>query len=151
MISIRPATVDDIAVSQDLLSQLGYQLDASEVRRRYDVVARSGDHAVMVAVRNEQVIALCHTYARPALDKPPEVVVQALVVDQASRGLGVGKLMMAAAEAWAEDRGFSSVALGSHVSRANAHAFYESLGYRNEATSHQFRKTLKANVVTPRD
>ena len=25
------------------------------------------------------IIALCHVYARPALDKPPEAVVQALV------------------------------------------------------------------------
>jgi GNAT superfamily N-acetyltransferase len=142
MISIRPMTVEDVPVSQDLLSQLGYQLQASEVLRRYHAVAQSADHAVMVAARDGRVIALCHVYARPALDKPPEAVVQALVVDQAARGVGVGKLMMAAAEAWAEDRGFRSVVLGSHVSRSDAHAFYESLGYRNEATSHQFRKPL---------
>jgi GNAT superfamily N-acetyltransferase len=135
-------TASDIPVAQDLLSQLGYGLDLPEVRRRYDIVAGSPDHAITLAAHDGRIVALCHIYARPALDKPPEAVVQALVVDQASRGLGIGKRMMAAAEAWAKDRGFNSIALASHVSRSDAHAFYEALGYRNEATSHQFRKPL---------
>ena len=79
---------------------------------------------------------------RPALDKPPETVVQALVVDQASRDSGVGKIMMIAAEKWAADRGFTSVVLASHMSRSDAHAFYESIGDRREGTSHLFRKTF---------
>lgn len=142
MISIRRMTAVDVPVSQVLLSQLGYQMDVQEVRRRYDAVVQSGDHALMVAEQAGRIIALCHTYARPALDKPPEAVVQALVVDQASRGSGVGKIMMTAAEKWAEDRGFTSVTLASHVSRSDAHAFFESIGYRREGTSHLFRKTL---------
>ena len=142
MISIRRMTAVDVPVSQVLLSQLGYQMDVQEVRRRYDAVVQSGDHALMVAEQGGRIIALCHTYARPALDKPPEAVVQALVVDQASRGSGVGKIMMTAAEKWAEDRGFTSVTLASHVSRSDAHAFFESIGYRREGTSHLFRKTL---------
>jgi GNAT superfamily N-acetyltransferase len=142
MIVIRRMTAQDVPVSQALLSQLGYQLDALEVRRRYNAVAQSGDHTLMVAEQDGCVIALCHAYARPALDKPPEVIVQALVVDQASRGGGVGKIMMAAAETWAADRGFKSVALASHVSRSQAHVFYEAIGYRRAATSHLFRKAL---------
>jgi GNAT superfamily N-acetyltransferase len=142
MISIRPMTAEDVPVAQDLLAQLGYRMDVPEVRRRYEAIIGSEEHAVMVAARDGRVISLCHMYARPAFDKPPEVIVQALVVDQAARGLGVGKLMMAAAEAWAERCGFKSVALASHISRSDAHTFYESLGYRNESTSHQFRRWL---------
>jgi GNAT superfamily N-acetyltransferase len=104
--------------------------------------SQSGDHTLMVAEQDGCVIALCQAYARPALDKLPEVIVQALVVDQASRGGGVGKIMMAAAETWAADRGFKSVALASHVSRSQAHVFYEAIGYRRAATSHLFRKAL---------
>lgn len=143
MISIRRMTSEDVPVSQVLLSQLGYQMDAQEVRRRYDAVTQSGDHALMVAEQGGHIIALCHTYARPALDKPPEAVVQALVVDQAARGSGVGKIMMAAAETWAADHGFKSVALASHVSRSDAHAFYRAIGYQYEATSHLLRKTFR--------
>ena len=135
-------TADDVAASQGLLSQLGYEMDGEEVRRRYHAVVQSADHALMVAEQDGCIVALCHMFARPALDKPPEAVVQALVVDQACRGSGVGRIMMAAAETWAMDRGFRSVGLASHVSRSGAHAFYEALGYRCEATSHLFRKAL---------
>jgi GNAT superfamily N-acetyltransferase len=142
MISIRPMAEKDLPIVQELLSQLGYPLDGEEVRRRYAAVAGSGDNALVVAEQTGHVIALCHMYARPALDKPPEAIVQALVVDRASRAHGVGKVMMTAAEAWARDRGFMSVALASSVARTDAHAFYEAIGYQRAATSHLFRKAL---------
>jgi ribosomal protein S18 acetylase RimI-like enzyme len=63
-------------------------------------------------------------------------------VDQACRGSGVGKRLMATAETWAAEHGFRSVALASHVSRPASQAFYQSIGYRIEATSHLLRKDL---------
>lgn len=47
MVLIRRMTVEDIPVSKELLAQLGYLMDTQEFRRRYDAVARCGDHAVM--------------------------------------------------------------------------------------------------------
>jgi GNAT superfamily N-acetyltransferase len=140
---IRRMTAEDVPVARALLSQLGYPLDDAELRRRYEAVAVADGHDLMVAEREGRVVALCHLYVRPALDKPPEVVVQALVVDQGARGSGVGKVLMAAAESWAEARGFVSVALASNVVRTEAHAFYEAIGYQRVATSHLFRKTLR--------
>jgi GNAT superfamily N-acetyltransferase len=134
---------DDVVVVQGLLAQLGYPMDVAEVRRRHDAVVRSEDHVLMAGERDGRVIALCHVYARPALDKTPEAVVQALVVDQTVRGSGAGRTMMEAAEAWAAERGFSSVVLASHVSRSGAHLFYEGIGYQREATSHLFRNEFK--------
>jgi GNAT superfamily N-acetyltransferase len=68
--------------------------------------------------------------------------VQALVVDAAERGRGIGGEMLAYAEKWARERGFWSVAVPSQVARTDSHAFYEGLGYRVEATSHLVRKML---------
>ncbi|WP_158930027.1 GNAT family N-acetyltransferase [Acidisphaera sp. S103] len=144
MAKIRLMTADDIDSSQGLLSQLGYPLESSELRRRYDAVARCRDHALFVAEDDGRVVALCHVYARPALDKPPEAIVQALVVDTAARSTGVGKGMMVTAETWARNFGFKSVALGSSVTRSDAHAFYEAIGYERTATSHLFRKDIQA-------
>lgn len=142
MTTVRRMTSDDLLAAQSLLSQLGYPLDFQELQRRFQAVSHTQDHALIAAEQNGQVTALCHIYARPALDKPPEAIVQALVVDRASRGTGIGKVMMAAAEAWARDRGFTSVALSSQITRSEAHSFYEAIGYRVAATSHLFRKTL---------
>jgi GNAT superfamily N-acetyltransferase len=142
MVSIRPMTAGDVPATQELLLQLGYPLSSEELKQRYEAVAGAANHTIMLAEQAGRVVALCHVYARPALDKPPEAIVQALVVDRASRGSGMGKIMMMAVETWARDRGFTSVALTSSVTRAEAHAFYEAIGYQRAATSHMFRKHL---------
>jgi ribosomal protein S18 acetylase RimI-like enzyme len=68
--------------------------------------------------------------------------VQALVVDQACRGEAVGRIMMAAAESWARDRAFMSVALATDIGRSAAHTFYKRLGYQCLASSTLFRNDL---------
>lgn len=141
MPTIRPARPADLGAVRSLLQQLGYPLDEAEVRRRHDAVATAPGHAMMVAELDGRIVALCHMFERPALEKPPEVVVQALVVDATCRGTGVGNQMMAAAEAWGLARGMRSVCLSSDVSRDDAHAFYEARGYRRAGTSHWFRMT----------
>jgi len=141
-ITVRQAAIGDLPAARRLLDQLGYAVAADELDRRFAIVSAAADHAMFVAEREGSVVALCHLYARPALDKPPEIIVQALVVDQACRGAGVGRLMMGVAESWAREHGFGSVALASSLPRAAAHAFYEAIGYHRTATSHLFRKTL---------
>ena len=141
-IAIREMGPADISAGRLLLSQLGYDSTLQEVKRRYDAIREKQDHAVLVGEQDGRVVALLHLYERPAFDKPPEVIVQALVVDQNWRGTGVGKSMMNMAERWAADRRFSSVALTSSVSRSDAHSFYNRIGYKVEATSHLFRNNL---------
>jgi len=84
-IAIREMGPTDIAVCRLLLSQLGYDLNLQEVKRRYEAIKEMQDHAVFVGEQDGQVVALLHLYERPAFDKPPEVIVQALVVDQYRR------------------------------------------------------------------
>ena len=140
--TIREMGAMDITVCRFLLSQLGYDLSLQEMKRRYDAIKQKQDHAIFVGEQDGQVVGLLHLYERPAFDKPPEVIVQALVVDRNCRGTGVGKKMMNMAERWALDRGFSSVALTSRVSRSDAHSFYNRIGYKVEATSHLFRNSF---------
>jgi len=139
---IRPATADDLPAIQILLRQLGYDLTAAETRRRFQRVASAPGHCLLIAARDGRIAGLLHAYARPALDKPTEAIVQALVVDADARGGGIGRRLMAAAEAWGHAQGFASVALASSIHRDGAHAFYEAIGYTRFATSHLFRKTL---------
>ena len=137
----------DIPAARMLLSQLGYELNTNEVERCYNAVRERGDHAVFVAEEDGRIIGFLHLYERPAFDKPPEVIVQAIVVDQSLRGAGIGKTIMSMAERWALERGFSSIALTSNISRSGAHSFYNRLGYKIEATSHLLRKQLEGQSV----
>ena len=139
---VRPMAEADVAAGRLLLDQLGYDLTATEMRRRYAVIANTTGHAILVAECEARPVGLVHLYVRPALDKPPEVMVQAIVIDAAHRSKGIGKILMSAAESWASERGYNSVALYSNLSRSGAHSFYETLGYQLIATSHLFRREL---------
>ena len=132
---VRPMAEADIAAGRLLLDQLGYDLTATEMRRRYAVIANTTGHAILVAECEARPVGLVHLYVRPALDKPPEVMVQAIVIDAAHRSKGIGKILMSAAESWASERGYDSVALHSNVSRSGAHLFCETLVYQLIATN----------------
>jgi GNAT superfamily N-acetyltransferase len=83
-----------------------------------------------------------HAFFRPALEKPPEVVVEALVVEAAQRSRGVGERLMAEAEVFARRFPNASVSLYSGTQRIDAHLFYERLGYIRSGTSALMRKKL---------
>jgi GNAT superfamily N-acetyltransferase len=140
---VRPMTTADLEAVRPLLAQLGYDLAPDEVRRRFAAITSAAGHAVFVAETAGRVVGMMHLFARPAFDKPPETVVQAIVVDAAHRGRGVGKILMEAAEDWAAQRGYRSVSLYSKRARADAHAFYHALGYEKVATSHLLRRDLR--------
>jgi GNAT superfamily N-acetyltransferase len=144
-VRIRPMVEADLEAVRPLLTQLGYDLVPDEIRRRFAAITTAAGHAVFVAESAGQVIGMMHLFARPAFDKPPEIVVQAIVVDAAHRGRGVGKILMAAAEDWAAQRDYRSVSLYSKTARADAHAFYHALGYERVATSHLLRRDLRAD------
>jgi GNAT superfamily N-acetyltransferase len=120
------------------LGQLGYQVSVGDLKTRMARVLPAADHHVAVAEDAGRVVALLHVFERPALEKPCEAVVQAIVVDAKLRGRGVGMALMHFAEAWARARGLASVALHTR----NAQAFYAHLGYGKVATSDLMRKAL---------
>lgn len=141
--TIRDMTAHDLEAIMPLMIQLGYELNIAELRKRHETLATADGHHLLVAELNGGYIAgFCHMFSRPALEKPPEIIVQSLVVDGEARKAGIGRLLMQAVEARAKEQGFTSVALYSQVEREDAHAFYRSLGYEKVATSSLLRKWL---------
>jgi GNAT superfamily N-acetyltransferase len=49
---------------------------------------------------------------------------------------------MAAAEAWARERGYARLTLRSNTIRTEAHRFYQDLGYTIVKSQHKFQKPL---------
>jgi GNAT superfamily N-acetyltransferase len=125
-------------MARELLRQLGYEIAAEELTSRLSRVLAWEHHHVAVAEQAGRVVGLLHVFERPALEKPCEAVVQALVVDAKLRGQGLGKGLMDAAEAWARARGLCSVVLHTR----HAQAFYVGAGYQRVATSDMMRKTV---------
>ncbi len=133
---IRPFRRSDTSAAQALLQQLGAEIAAAELDSRVGRVLGQADHYLAVAEEDGQVVGLLHVFERPALEKPCEAVVQALVVDVRARGGGIGRALMETAEAWARARSLGSVALSTQ----RAQVFYLRLGYSRIATSDLMRK-----------
>jgi ribosomal protein S18 acetylase RimI-like enzyme len=71
----------------------------------------------------------------------PGCQVAALVVGERFRRRGVGELLMERLEQEARARGGNTIVLNTAHRRADAHAFYESLGY--EHTGRRYAKDLR--------
>jgi GNAT superfamily N-acetyltransferase len=139
---IRPYRQADLPTARDLLRQLGYEVGVEELAGRLARVLDAPDHRVMVAEDDKgRVAGLMHVFVRPALEKPCEILVQALVVDETLRGRGIGQTLMREAEAWAAARGLASVALHTR----HASEFYQRLGYARVARADFMRKHLGAS------
>ena len=70
------------------------------------------------------------------------VVINGLVVDSASRGKGIGRLLLEQAEQWAREEGIGIVRVWSSDQRHRAHRFYEREGYAIVKTQLAFVKTV---------
>lgn len=148
--SIRPAQLEDAPRLTALAAQLGYPTAEAALRARLARLLPQDDHAVFVAVNeSDDVTGWVSLFVYRPLMRDPLVMIAGLVVDERCRGQGIGRALMARAEVWARERGCDGVYLKSNVKRAEAHAFYEGLGYRNIKTQFGFFKALDIEAAPP--
>ena len=138
---IRDARPGDLPVVRRLIGQLADAPDEVEFGARFERVSATPGHRIIVAEMDSEIVGVLHVFERPALEKPCEAVVQALVVDGERRGNGIGEALMREAEAWAAARKLASTALYTRIDRDRARMFYERIGYRLKATSHLMVRT----------
>jgi ribosomal protein S18 acetylase RimI-like enzyme len=141
MTEIRACTPEDAIAVCALLGGLGYSVPAERAAENIGQLGETGSDPIFLAVSEERVVGLvaCH-FCKMLQYQKPVMRVTALVVERQARRLGIGKLLMAHAEERAAEAGCDFVELTSAMGRAEAHAFYRSLGY--EANSLRFRKSV---------
>jgi GNAT superfamily N-acetyltransferase len=142
-IQVRRATLGDAERLAELSAQLGYPSTPGEVKSRFQQIRGDDDHSVCVAeLEDGRVVGWIHVCVSYLIESNPRAEIGGLVVDEARRGSGVGKLLMQHAEDWARSKRLDAVYLRSNVIRKDAHRFYERLGYKNTKTQHAFLKKL---------
>ncbi|MGN6191016.1 MAG: GNAT family N-acetyltransferase [Rhodanobacteraceae bacterium] len=139
---VRAATPADAEALASLSGQLGYPADVPTILRRLAQV----EHGVVLVALDAKgaVCAVAHAEPRHLLIAEPLVELEALVVDEAVRGAGAGAMLLAAVEAWARERDFSSVRVRSNVLRERAQRFYQRKGYIEKKRQAVFLKRLQA-------
>lgn len=142
MLHIREAAADDVAALADLATQLGYPSQPEEMSRRLTAL-QSERSVVLVALEGSQIVGLVQVSIEPTVLVEARATIDALVVDEAHRGEGIGSALVDAAESWAVDRGCLLICVRSNITREGAHTFYKKLGYVLVKTSFVLTKGLQ--------
>ena len=138
--NIREATASDAAALAALCTQLGYPAQPGEAVERLAALGPGG--AVLVAEENGAVLGWIHVCGVRFFQSPPFAEVGGLVVDEASRGRGAGKLLLEAGARWAAEHGYGKLRVRSNVVREDAHRFYEREGFQRVKTQAVFDRRL---------
>jgi ribosomal protein S18 acetylase RimI-like enzyme len=142
-IRIRAPRIEDAAALARLSTQLGYPATPEQVVPRLEGILHDPQAVLFVAEQESGPVAgFIHLMHQHLIEYDSRAEIAGLVVDEDCRGLGVGRALVARAEAWALERGCRFVHVRSQIARASAHAFYESLGYEHFKTQKAFRKNL---------
>jgi GNAT superfamily N-acetyltransferase len=138
---IRDARPADAAAIAGLLSELGYPAQAAQVERRLERIVDDPSSRLFVADVGGEIAGLGGLHVLPLVEHDePGCMLTAMIVGTEHRRQGIGTELVGAVEREARSRGCSRLVLGSADRRADAHAFYESLGF--EATGRRFVKAL---------
>jgi ribosomal protein S18 acetylase RimI-like enzyme len=127
--TIRSATMSDCAALARLIGQLGYEVSPAEVGERLATMQAEG-RAVLVAELAGEAVGCLSTSTMRVLHRPrPVGRISMLIVDETARGRGIGAALVRAAEKALAEAGCGLVEVTSNFRRADAHRFYERLGY----------------------
>lgn len=141
---IRAAGPADAAALGQLAGELGYATEVAQMTRRLARVLADDEHRVLVAEAEEggAVVGWLQVHLTKIVESEPRGEIVGLVVAADVRGRGIGRKLVAAAEGWARERGAESVGVRCNTTRAEAHRFYERLGFRAAKTQISFRKGI---------
>lgn len=145
-VKIRLARASDATRLATLSGELGYPSTEKEIRGRLAKLKPASLHAVFVAEIADGVVGWLHVSRNHLLEVPLRAEINGLVVSEAARSQGVGKLLLVAAEDWARKHKCTGMSVRSNVIRARAHVFYEREGYQHYKTQKAFRKSLSGEL-----
>jgi GNAT superfamily N-acetyltransferase len=127
---IRPIHQGDAARLAILLEQLGFPATERDVRLRMDYWLGDRASALIGADDDGSLVGMAALHVTPLLEITGKFGrLAALVVDETSRGRGVGRLLIDGVEERARAEGCLFVEVTSSNHRAPAHLFYERLGF----------------------
>ncbi|MBU1229917.1 MAG: GNAT family N-acetyltransferase [Proteobacteria bacterium] len=132
---IREARLGDLDTLVGLLGLLfgleaDFAADARRQRSGLEQMLGKGPRAVLVAEVDGQVVGLATAQVLiSTAEGGPALLVEDVVVRPESRGLGIGRALLARIEAWGLRLGATRLQLLADRDNAPAHAFYRACGF----------------------
>lgn len=144
---------DDLAAIATLITELGYPTDAATQRIRLARMTEIGERVPMAlfVARGGDLHEISGIAIVSALDVALLVgttaELQLLVVAPSHRRQGIGEALVEAASDWARSVGAETITLRTANYRADAHAFYEQLGFAQITSFRTYRRSLPRSTA----
>lgn len=139
-ITFRLAVLSDLPAIVRMLAddELGSQRERYEdplpesYSAAFEQISSDSNHELIVAESNGEVLGTLQLMFLPSISFQGELraQVESVRVDKPYQGQGIGSEMLKWTIARAQGRGAHIVQLTTHSSRADAHRFYERLGFK---------------------
>ena len=139
-IVFRIAVREDVPAIVHLLAddELGSQRERDEdplppsYYAAFEDIDQDSNHQLVVAESKERVVGTLHLIFLPSISFQGRLraQIESVRVDKECRNRGIGRKMMKWAIERASERGAHVVQLTTHLTRKDAHRFYESLGFK---------------------
>ena len=137
-ISTRIIKETDAPIITQLSGQLGYSITEEQTLKNIKTILEHKDHDAFVAEDDGQVIGWIGVMQSITLESYPHCEVKGLVIDDAYRHKGIGKLLLEKAKEWGRSRGNSKLRLRCNAKRLETHLFYEHLGFKETKMQKQY-------------
>jgi GNAT superfamily N-acetyltransferase len=131
---------DDLLSVQRLMLELGYPIEADDLKRNIEEILKRGGHLI-IAVEESIVVGTVCVIVDARLAEGIYAEIVSLVVAGNARKKGIGKMLVKKAEEWAKEK-VHKIRVRANEVRHDAHLFYESQGYNPIKTQRVFIKTI---------
>lgn len=128
--TVREASVTDAPALRGLLIQLGYPgLEEPGVIQKI-IDYKRDRYMLLVSEHEGEVNGFISLHTFDIFHSSGKIGrITAFCVDEAVRGQGIGKKLMAAAGAWFDAQGCNKLEVTSNERRTATHAFYKNMGW----------------------
>lgn len=140
-LAIREAEPSDASEMAALICELGYETTPTEMEDRLGSILPDSAYKTYVAIVDGRICGMIGTLVQASYEHNDlSGRILALVTLDTTRRRGVGRALIAAAEENFARRGIRRIALDTRLTRADAHKFYQALGY--ERNGYRFVKDI---------
>lgn len=139
---IRKTKLEDLDSVFELLNELyENKIEYSKFTQKYKESLEDNSFYGIVAIENNKVVGVLISRVINRLAKKKNILfIDDLIVNEKCRNIGIGKLLIQTATAYAISKDCGALELTSMIQNINAHRFYENNGF--EKRQYKFKKTL---------
>ncbi|MGS2718797.1 N-acetyltransferase family protein [Eionea flava] len=142
-VTITQATLNDVAEIAVIFNQyrIFYQQSSNVELAEYFIGERlrNNESVIFLAKEGEQLLGFVQLYPSfSSVSARRTWILNDLYVNEVSRGLGIGKLLLGEVKNFSNESGVKGVGLQTAIDNTTAQGLYESLGYKKDTNFYSY-------------